>query len=67
MSQFKSTNADGSPKTCKFCHEPVWWDVLNCRWYNPGGEVLHVTTCERSAKFHHDKGMDSAESRRKKS
>ena len=62
---FKKVNVkDGSPKTCKFCHKPVWWHVLENRWYDPGGETLHVDNCERSKAFYHDRAMNIAEARR---
>lgn len=35
----------GEPKTCKFCHAHIWWNVVEHKWYNPGGEVQHIDTC----------------------
>lgn len=65
MNTFDTHNKrDGSPKECKFCHEHVWWHRFERRWYNPGGMVLHVETCELRQKHFHDKALDGAEARR---
>lgn len=61
---FKTTNPDGSNKTCKFCHAEVWWHKIEGRWYNPGGEQLHVETCELRREHFHNQAMDAAESKR---
>lgn len=61
---FKTHNKDGSEKTCKFCHKPVWWNQIESRWYDPGGETLHVESCELRKQHFHDKAMDAAEQRR---
>lgn len=63
---FKTTNTDGSAKTCKFCHKPVWWHRIEGRWYDPGGETLHVESCELRREHFHSQALDAAESRRAK-
>ena len=64
-SEFKTHNPDGTEKTCKFCHQAVWWHRFESRWYDPGGEFLHVESCPLRKQFYHDQAMDSAEARRK--
>ena len=61
---FKKSNKDGQSKTCKFCRQHVWWHIFNRRWYDVGGESLHVDNCPRRKKHYHDEAMDAAESRR---
>lgn len=62
---FKKTNQDGTPKQCKFCHQNVWWHVIEGRWYDIGGEKLHVDSCPLRAEHFRHKALDRAESRRK--
>ena len=62
--RFKKTNANGTPKTCKFCGAPTWWETVECRWYNPDGITLHVTTCERRQQHYHNVAMDRTEGKR---
>jgi len=65
MSVWKKTNAkDGSPKTCKFCHSEVWWHVIESRWYEVGGESLHVDNCELRREHFKNESAIAAESRR---
>lgn len=67
ISDFKKTNAkDGTPKTCKFCHAEVWWHTLECRWYDVGGETLHVENCERRRQYYQNEAAINAENRRRK-
>lgn len=66
MAEFRTTNRDGSKKTCKFCHQPVWWNRIECRWYDPGGERLHVNSCPLSKEFYQNAALDAAEKRRQK-
>ncbi len=61
---FKKSNKDGQLKTCKFCRQPVWWHSILGRWYDVGGESLHINNCERRKKHHHNESMNAAESRR---
>lgn len=60
----KVNRRDGKQKTCKFCGCAVWWDVIESRWYDAGGHVLHVDTCDRSKQHYHNQAMDNAETRR---
>lgn len=62
--RFLSKNRNGTLKTCKFCHSPVWWNILEGRWYDPGGMTLHVENCELRREHFHSKAMDAAEQRR---
>lgn len=64
MARFKTTHKNGTPKTCKFCGEHVWWDVIECRWYNPDGEVYHSDTCQLRHDHFRAKGLDGAEVKR---
>jgi hypothetical protein len=65
---WKKTNVkDGSPKTCKFCHSEVWWNVIEGRWYDVGGKTLHVENCELRREHFKNEAMNAAESRRKSS
>ena len=65
---FKKVNVkDGKPKTCKFCHAEVWWHSLEGRWYEVGGETLHVENCELRREHFKNEAMNAAESRRKSS
>lgn len=67
MPRFDTHNKkDGQPKKCKFCGEHVWWDWMEGRWYNPGGEQLHVETCQRSQEHYHNEAMTNAETKRSK-
>ena len=61
---FKKTNADGSPKLCKFCREPVWWNNSENRWYDVGGQTLHVDNCERAKTHYRNAALDRAEAQR---
>lgn len=63
---FAKTNADGTPKTCKFCHKPVWFETDKRRWYNVGGETLHVENCPRRATHYRNRALAGAEVRRRK-
>jgi hypothetical protein len=63
---FKTTNNDGSKKTCKFCHKPIWWHRFESRWYDPGGETLHVENCELRQEHFRHAALDAAEQRRQK-
>ena len=63
-SVFRKSNKDGQPKTCKFCRQHVWWHVVERRWYDVGGETLHVDNCERRKKHYHNEAMNAAESQR---
>lgn len=66
MNVFDTHNKrDGSPKECKLCHAHVWWHRIEARWYDPGGETLHVESCELRRKHFHEQAMDSAETRRR--
>lgn len=47
---FATKNRDGTAKTCEFCGAAVWWHWSHKRWYDPGGEVLHVQTCAQRQK-----------------
>jgi len=62
--RFKKANKDGTPKTCKFCHKEVWWDTIDCRWYDVGGETLHVENCLLRQEHFHNEAMNAAEVRR---
>lgn len=64
MELFKKTNANGTPKTCRFCHAPVWWHLIECRWYDVDGLVLHVENCQLGAEFYHGQNLDTAETKR---
>ena len=64
MSRYKTHNADGTLKRCKFCNQEVWWDVIECRWYEVYGEHLHE--CERSSKHYSDKAFETQEQIRQK-
>lgn len=65
MNVFKKVNVkDGKPKTCKFCHAEVWWHSIEGRWYNVGGESLHVDSCPLRQEHYKNKALDSAEVRR---
>lgn len=61
----KVNKKDGSPKTCKFCHAEVWWNEENHRWYDVGGEVLHVESCKLRREHYKNEASNAAESRRK--
>ena len=61
LGSFKTHNQDGTPKTCKFCGEHVWWESNRGRWYNPGGLALHVATCPKSAKHYSEKAKSDTE------
>lgn len=63
----KTNKKDGSPKTCKFCHAQVWWHSVEGRWYDVGGESLHVENCELRREYYKNEAAISAESRRKSS
>lgn len=63
----KKTNAKGQPLTCKFCHSEVWFHEGSRRYYNVGGETLHVENCETRRAFYKAQAAESAESRRQKS
>jgi hypothetical protein len=65
MTRFKTHNSDGTPKTCKFCHCEVWWDKIESRWYDVGGETLHVQSCGLSREHYHNVALDKAEQHRK--
>lgn len=62
---FKRTLKDGSAIKCKFCHSPVWWNQIEGRMYDVGGESLHVDNCALRQLHFHNRALDSAESRRK--
>lgn len=65
---FKKVNVkDGKPKTCKFCNAEVWWHTIEGRWYDVGGETLHVENCERRQEHYHNEAMTNAETRRQRS
>lgn len=61
---FKKTKKDGKPLTCKFCHAELWWNVFESRWYDVGGETLHVENCELRREHFRRSSLDAAESRR---
>jgi len=61
---FKKTNAKGKPLTCKFCHAEVWWHTIEGRWYDVGGEALHIENCELRREHYKREAASSAESRR---
>ncbi len=61
---FTITNHDGTPRQCKFCHAPVWYCETTERIFDPGGEVLHVTHCEKAKAYWHQLAMERAEARR---
>lgn len=42
FTKFKTHNADGTQKTCKFCGEHVWWDWVYSKWYNTDGVTPHA-------------------------
>ena len=63
---FRKNNADGTQKTCKFCHAPVWWHEQKARWYEPGGETLHVKNCEIGKRFHKDEALQRSELQRQR-
>jgi len=60
----KINKKDGKPKTCKFCHAEVWWHETEGRWYDVGGETLHVENCELRREHYKREAASSAESRR---
>ena len=62
--RFKTRNKDGTRKECKFCHQHVWWEKAEGRWYDPDGITLHVETCELRREHFHNQAMDAAEQRR---
>ena len=64
FSNFLTANKDGSPKTCKFCHQPVWWHRFESRWYDVGGESLHVESCKLRQDHFRQYALDLAESKR---
>ena len=64
MKSFKTHNQDGSEKECKFCHQHVWWNIVESRWYNPGGKQLDVETCELRREYFSEQAKDAAEARR---
>lgn len=66
FTKFKTNNADGTQKTCKFCGEHVWWDWVYSKWYNPDGVTPHSKTCEKRQKHGHEAAMDAAEVKRQK-
>lgn len=35
----------GLPKTCRYCGTEIWWHLTEHKWYNPGGQGLHIDTC----------------------
>ena len=63
----KVNKKDGKPKTCKFCHAEGWWHNAEGRWYDVGGETLHVENCELRREYYKNEAAISAESRRKSS
>lgn len=62
----KQSNAKGQPLRCKFCHEVVWFDEGSWRWYDVGGETLHVDNCKLRREYYKNEARISAESRRQK-
>jgi len=60
----KINKKDGKPKTCKFCHAEVWWNLNNGRWYNTDGKTLHVENCKLSQEHYKKKAAQNAETRR---
>ena len=59
---FKTHNANGMPKRCKFCNEEVWWNIFERRWYEVGGEHLHE--CERSKNHYSQESFETQEQKR---
>jgi len=63
---FQKVNVkDGKPKTCKFCHAEVWWHSIERRWYDIGGETLHVENCGRCREHYRNEAILNAETRRR--
>lgn len=62
---FIKVNAkDGQPKRCKFCGAEVWYHQLKGRWYDAGGQTLHVENCEESKTHHRHLALERHEARR---
>ncbi len=66
MAEWTKMNKDGSAKECKFCHATVWWHRYESRWYDEGGETLHVENCKLRQEFFHNQALDGNESQRQK-
>lgn len=60
----KKTNSKGQPLTCKFCHSEVWLDENDRRYYDVGGETLHVENCDLRKQFFKNRAAENAENRR---
>lgn len=69
MSSYKfdtHNKRDGKPKTCKFCKQPVWWHRFESRWYDVGGEKLHVESCALRRKYFKNESLDREEQQRQR-
>jgi hypothetical protein len=62
----KTTQKDGTPILCRFCHKPVWVDDGKGRMLETDGTTFHVTVCPLRHAFYKEQGYANAETRRLK-
>lgn len=63
---FSASKANGETRTCKFCHADVWLHKIEGRYYDVGGETVHIDNCKRKQEHFRSMAMDAAETRRQK-
>jgi hypothetical protein len=65
MANFATTRqGTDKPLTCRFCNQPVWFNLTNRRYYNTDGLTMHNSTCSRGQAYYKEQAAQRVQKQR---